>query len=369
MKNKLLAITREGIPYLPQLKRVLKNTNATILMQQIEYWFHKKNGQPFYKFLSKPNKENKFYKSGDSWSEELVFSEKEVRTAFYKLGVSYGSKRSFEDVINSGKNVFLNENGEEFFYCSYHDKIKGITFYYRNHKYTDDFLDNIVKVDSPDVDTLEIKGNPCKLPSVISVTDQREFTELPQGKLHISDTTSDTTTEEKSSSKKVEDEKSIIFKFLDDYRLNEKTKSNIRKNIPELTEDNFKEIYNKMKTDPKVTSLNGAVYTALIGKWEAFESPAIHRKIQRGDAITPKELETKEKQDLENLEKIELENNVLLEEYNNLTTENRLKILEAAKINYLKVTGTKSMDALHNKIFNSIKNTYIAKIMKQIKKE
>ena len=369
MKNKLLAITREGIPYLPQLKRVLKNTNATILMQQIEYWFHKKNGQPFYKFLSKPNKENKFYKNGDSWSEELVFSEKEVRTAFSKLGISYGSKRAFEETINSGKNVFRNERGEEFFYCSYHDKIKGITFYYRNNKYTDDFLDNLIKVEANDLDTPEIKGNPPKLPLGSYGDDQREFTELPQGKLHISDTTSNITTEEKSSSKKAEDKKILTLKFLDNYSLNEKTKSNIRKKIPKLTEENFKEIYNKMKKDPKVKSLNGAIYTALIGKWSTFKINSRQKEWQRGDAITPEELKEKIKYDLENLEKIKFEKSILLEEYNSLPTENKIKILETAKINYLEATGTKSMDILHKKIFASTKNTYIAEIMKQVKKE
>lgn len=369
MKNKLLAVTREGIPYLPQLKRVLKNTNATILMQQIEYWFHIKNGQPFYKFLSKPNKENKFYKNGDSWSEELVFSEKEVRTAFSKLGISYVSKRSFEERINRDKSVFINENEEEFFYCSYHDKIKGITFYYRNNKYTDEFLDNLIKVDSKDLDQPVIKGNPCKLPLVSYGVNQKEFTELPQGKLHISDTTSNNTTKEKSSSKKIEDKKTIVYKFLDNYRLNEKTKSNIRKNILKLTEEEFKKIYNKMKKDPKVISLNGAVYTALIGKWDTFKTVDRFNRWQRGDAITSEMLKEKVKNDLENLEKIEFENNVLLEEYNRLPDEKKLKILETAKINYLKTTDTKSMNTLHKRIFNSTKNAHIAKIMRQIKKE
>ncbi len=196
MKNKLLAITRESVPYIPELKRKLKNTNATILMQQIEYWFHKKNGEAFYKFLAKPNKKNGFYKDGDSWCEELVFSEKEVRTAFSKLGISYNSKKAFEDVIEQEKNVFINEEGEEFFYCSYHDKIKGITFYYRNHKYTDNFLDELVKVETEELEALEIKGNPRKLPLGSYGDNQKEFTELPQGKSHITEITSEITTED-----------------------------------------------------------------------------------------------------------------------------------------------------------------------------
>lgn len=206
MKNKLLAITRESIPYIPELKRKLKNTNATILMQQIEYWFHKKNGEVFYKFLAKPNKKNSFYKDGDSWCEELVFSEKEVRTAFSKLGISYNSKKSFEDVIDQGKNVFINEDGEEFFYCSYHDKMKGITFYYRNDKYTDNFLDEMVKTEIGEQEDPKTKGNPCKLPKGVYGDNLKEFTELPQGKSHITEITTEITSEDDDRSIQEESE-------------------------------------------------------------------------------------------------------------------------------------------------------------------
>jgi len=144
MENKLLTITRERIPYIPELKRKLKNTNATILMVYFEKLFYQSEGEPFYKFLSKPLKGNIFYKQGGSWCEELVFSEKEVRAAYKKLGISYKSKRAFEDKVDQRKNIFINEEGEEFFYCSYHDKIKGITFYHRNHVVVEELIGKLI---------------------------------------------------------------------------------------------------------------------------------------------------------------------------------------------------------------------------------
>ena len=74
MKNHLLAITRRSIPYHPDLRTVAGSVTATILMQQLDYWFSQKP-DGFYKFLSPCN--NQQYKPGDSWEEELSLSKDE----------------------------------------------------------------------------------------------------------------------------------------------------------------------------------------------------------------------------------------------------------------------------------------------------
>ncbi len=370
MKNRLLLITREGIPYLPELKRVLKNTNATILMQQIEYWFHKKGEDYFYKFLNKPNRPNSYYKAGDSWCEELVFSEKEVRYAFSKIGVAYNSKKAFQEAIDSNKNVFINEKGIELFYCSYHDKMKGITFYYRNNYFVDKFLDNLTKGNNNGPNPPKTKGNPCKLPQGVYRDSLKEFTELPQGKSHISDTTSDTISD-KSSSVETEEKKSD-FKFLENYSLNSKTRSVIMKNFKDLSEEEFEKIYTRLKADPRVRSIDAAIILSLNGEWEEFEIPDKNKKIPkstRGDSITIEKIEDNLKIDQEHIQEIEAETNKLLEVYNGLHEDLQGKILTEAKSLYLKEAGCKSFDSLNNQIFNSTKNTFIIRILKERKFE
>ena len=63
-------------------------------MQQLDYWFAKSNGKPFYKFKSPC--EHKMYKKGDSFTEELGFSIDEFTTAFFKIGTVFKSKTEFE---------------------------------------------------------------------------------------------------------------------------------------------------------------------------------------------------------------------------------------------------------------------------------
>ena len=137
MKNKLLYITRNVVPYIKELRTIAGSVTATILWQQLDYWFaNKPDG--FYKFLEPCH--NSAYRDGDSWTEELAFSKAEFRTAFKSIGIAYKSKGQF----NKAKNKFINAQNKEFFFCSYHDKIKGITMYFRNHERTDKKLDELL---------------------------------------------------------------------------------------------------------------------------------------------------------------------------------------------------------------------------------
>lgn len=115
-KQSLMALTANSI-------------TATLLFQQLEYRFvYFKNG--FYKFLSAPKKAHEKYRKGDSWTEEMKFSEKRFRNAFDKIGIRYNSKTAYSMM----ENPFLREDGSEAYFCSYYHKPTHMTFYFRNHK-------------------------------------------------------------------------------------------------------------------------------------------------------------------------------------------------------------------------------------------
>lgn len=228
VKNKLLAMTAHIIPYVKALKPVLGNTNAVILMQQLEYWFnieYKRGKREFYKFLA-PSPNSKSYHKGDSWAEELALTEKEFRTAFDCVGVRYASVKE----KNASEDLF-----QGMLYCSYVDRIKGLTFYLRNDELVELVVDFVTFNDFDDICavTRSIKkelrakgianyddpklvlehltnGHLRKLPSVISVNSQQAVTETPISKLLSSETSdgyaiqpsSETTTE--TTSKKEE---------------------------------------------------------------------------------------------------------------------------------------------------------------------
>lgn len=136
MRNKILTLFRNNVPYIKELRQLSGSVTASILMQQLDYWFEKKPGG-FYKFLE-PCENNELYKTGDSWTEELGFSKAEFKTAFEKIGVAYKSKNEFKKAM---------EKGDPFqgkFYCCYVDKMKYITVYYRNHDLLDLELEKLL---------------------------------------------------------------------------------------------------------------------------------------------------------------------------------------------------------------------------------
>lgn len=140
MRNRALALAARPIPYIKELREIAGSVTASILMQQLDHWFSS-YPEGFYKFLEPC--ENAAYKQGESWIEELGFSKEEFRNAFDKIGIRYESKRAYE----SAENAFT-QSGEgtaqEHYYASYHDKIRGLTFYFRNHALLDTRLDELL---------------------------------------------------------------------------------------------------------------------------------------------------------------------------------------------------------------------------------
>ena len=140
MRNRALALAARPIPYIKELREITGGVTSAILMQQLDHWF---NTYPdgFYKFMSPCG--NTLCKDGESWTEELGFSEEEFRTAFDRIGVRHGSKKAFDGAENPFRYV-AGARQEERFYASYHDKIRGLTWYFRNHELVDAKIDEVM---------------------------------------------------------------------------------------------------------------------------------------------------------------------------------------------------------------------------------
>lgn len=138
-KRNFFGFFSKHVFYFKELRPIAGSVPAAILMSQMEYWFEK-YPDGFYKFLE-PAEKNQMYKTGKSWTEELAFSAEEFRTAFDRIGVRYKSKKEFDEKEG---NKYSTESGEKF-YCSYHDKIKGATFYFRNEN-TDAIIDDVLNL-------------------------------------------------------------------------------------------------------------------------------------------------------------------------------------------------------------------------------
>lgn len=106
------ALTAKPIPYYKEYRKIAGSVTATILWQQLEYWFSLKEGKSFYKSL-------------EEWEGELGFSACEFRLAFSKIGISYGSKKLFD----TEKDVFKGK-----MYASFHNKMEHKVYYVRNQE-------------------------------------------------------------------------------------------------------------------------------------------------------------------------------------------------------------------------------------------
>lgn len=132
MKNRILHLTRNTIPYVKELHPIAGGVLGCLVMQQLDYWFE---GHPegYYKFLMPSD--HPAYKIGDSWTEELGMSVDEFRTAFDKIGIRYKSKSEFDKAEDKFQGKF---------YCSYVDRRSNLTYYFRNHELVDAALDELL---------------------------------------------------------------------------------------------------------------------------------------------------------------------------------------------------------------------------------
>ncbi len=173
MKNLILTLTRETIPYVKQLRAITKSITGCILMQQLDYWFAK-YPDGFYKFLAPPEQTHPNYKQGDSWQEEIGISADEFRTAFDLIGIRYLSKSSF----NEAEDKFQGH-----YYCSYYDRVSRLTYYFRNHELTDNALTALITGQSLETGkSISRNGQPQSLETGKSISRNGQPQSLETGK-------------------------------------------------------------------------------------------------------------------------------------------------------------------------------------------
>lgn len=122
------------------LRNYRNRITICLVWAQLEYWFFKLEGRPFYKFVAPSD--NDIYKEGDSWCEELVISEKEFRRASQVLCTRYKTKTQFDAVKP------FEEKFKGLPYCCYTDRRTGKTWYFRNHRLLDPFFKNLLSSDN-----------------------------------------------------------------------------------------------------------------------------------------------------------------------------------------------------------------------------
>lgn len=91
----LLGEDNKVVAYRPNLLRVIKDTEATIFLQQVyHYWYHN-NCEAFYKFVAPCD--NELYRKGDSWTERLGFSRHQIEKCLKILGtkITAGTSKAF----------------------------------------------------------------------------------------------------------------------------------------------------------------------------------------------------------------------------------------------------------------------------------
>lgn len=133
MRNRILSLTRNTIPYVKEVMPLAGSVTGCILMQQLDYWFER-YPDGFYKFQD-PAPGHPMYKVGESWTEELGFTLTEFRGAFDRIGVRHKSKSDW----TAAEDKFQGK-----FYCCFTDRRAGVTYYFRNHAAMDAALDAIV---------------------------------------------------------------------------------------------------------------------------------------------------------------------------------------------------------------------------------
>ena len=92
------------------------------LLKRIISW-HSKSGDGFYKFLS-PCK-HPWYRNGDSWTEEMNLSDTTIRKYFKQICTAYSSKKAF---------LKMNDPFQGKIFSSYFDRLRKLTFYFKNKK-------------------------------------------------------------------------------------------------------------------------------------------------------------------------------------------------------------------------------------------
>ena len=174
----ILAEDGEVILYRKSLRPITGSVTATILLQQIIWHDKRKQRESFYKFKAPCS--HKLYKDGDSWTEELGFSNKEFDSALSKIGTKITQGMSKDDVLNSEE---LNPN----FLVIFWTDASRVTWYTLNRDLLGKLLKGIYLVGDERAFTrnvtkglLPITETPTETPTYTSLSDDKDTpTEQP----------------------------------------------------------------------------------------------------------------------------------------------------------------------------------------------
>ena len=173
----------------------------------------------------------------------------------------------------------------------------------------------------------------------------------------------------RSSSEDLDPEKKNSYDFLNNYSLKNRTIATIIKNFKNITPESFKELHTKLKSDPRVRSIDAAIITSLSGNWEDFKESVINTtstpKGIRGDSTTIEKIETDKIIDQKHMLETKKEADKFMEIFNKMSTVEQDEVIEKARLSYLESTGSQSFNSIHNNIFNHTKNTFIISILKK----
>lgn len=167
MKNRILGAANNWTPYIKELKLVAGSVNASLIWQALEAKFMYFGADTFYYFITPPKAENKLYKVGNSWTEQLFFTIDELTTGFDKICTAYKSRTAFLLAEKAG-DVFA---GMPF--ARYLDREKYVIYYFRNNTVADYVADCLCTMHPNQLEKI-------KLPLQISSHQQKQEPKLQQ---------------------------------------------------------------------------------------------------------------------------------------------------------------------------------------------
>ena len=99
---------KHSIPYRPQYNLITGQVTATILLQQIGYWWHITGRKPFYKFRAPCEHEK--YREGDSWTEEIGMTIYEFDGALKTIGTKITKGVSKTEALASSLVIYWTDS-------------------------------------------------------------------------------------------------------------------------------------------------------------------------------------------------------------------------------------------------------------------
>ncbi len=169
------------ISYRRDWNKITGSVTATILLQQVYYWYKINDFKPFYKFKCAPSKPHKLYNPDkpDDWCSELGFTEREFDGALKRIGFKYTQKTKNQK--HSQLVEFWTDSSRVTHY-----KLNMVNFLCA---LMDLYLTNNLSV------TKTTKSDLANLQNDIYETYKLDFTKSTKSSLPITDTTSDTTSD------------------------------------------------------------------------------------------------------------------------------------------------------------------------------